>query len=70
MPDGLAIFDKDSKFVHGYYNLALAQFKSGNLGDARKSWDTLKKMGQNDKVAKDLAAKLDVETNGGLRAGS
>ena len=57
--------DKDSKFAQGYYNLAMAQFKGGNVGEARKNWDTLKKLGRND-----LAAKLDVATNGGLRGGS
>ena len=62
--------EKDDKFAQGYYNLAYAQFKNGNLGDARKQWDTLKKMGQSDATARSLAAKLDVATNGGLRAGS
>ena len=62
--------DKDGKFAQGYFNLAMANFKNGNLGDARKNWDTLKKLGQSDANARSLAAKLDVETNGGLRAGS
>ena len=62
--------DRDGKFAQGYYNLAMANFKGGNVGDARKNWDTLKKLGQSDAKAKSLAAKLDVETNGGLRAGS
>lgn len=62
--------DKDGKFAQGYYNMAMANFKNGNVGDARKNWDTLKKLGQTDAYARNLAAKLDVATNGGLRAGS
>jgi len=57
--------DKDKNFAYGYYNLGEAQFKAGNLGEAKKAWDALKKMGRND-----LAAQLDVATNGGLRAGT
>lgn len=60
-----AAIDKDKSFADAYYNLAESQFKDGNLGEARKNWDSLKKMGRND-----LAAKLDVVTNGGLRQGS
>ena len=62
--------DKDGKFAQGYFNLAMANYKNGNIGDARKNWDALKKLGRSDANAMSLAAKLDVETNGGLRAGS
>lgn len=62
--------DKDGKFAQGYYNMAMANFKNGNIGDARKNWETLKKLGQSDVNAKNLAARLDVETNGGLRTRS
>lgn len=57
--------DKDKSFAKAYYNLGEAYFKYGNLGEARKVWDQLKKMGQTT-----LAAELDVATNGALRQGS
>jgi tetratricopeptide (TPR) repeat protein len=57
--------DKDKNFAFAYFNLGEAEFKAGNLGEARKAWDALKKMGR-----ADLAAQLDVATNGGLRAGT
>lgn len=60
-----AATDKDKNFAQAYYNLGESQFKAGNLSDARKTMDLLRKMGRND-----LAAQLDVATNGGLRAGS
>jgi superkiller protein 3 len=53
---------KDKKFAAAYYNLGEAEFKAGNISEARKAWEALKKMGRND-----LAAQLDVATNGGLR---
>ncbi len=62
--------DKDAKFAQGYYNLAMANFKNGNIGEARKNWDTLKKLGQSDESARKLAAQLDVDTSGGLRGRS
>lgn len=57
--------DKDKTFAQAYYNLGEAYFKDGNLGEARKVMEQLKKMG-----APNLAAKLDVTTNGQLRQGS
>ncbi|MEQ1763336.1 MAG: tetratricopeptide repeat protein [Pyrinomonadaceae bacterium] len=57
--------DKDKSFAQAYYNLGEAHFKNGNLGEARKAMDQLRKMG-----AANLAAKLDVTTNGALRQGS
>lgn len=56
--------DKDKNFAQAYYNLAEAYYRDGNVREARKWWDNLKKMGRGD-----LAAKLDVATNGGLRTG-
>lgn len=57
--------DKDKSFAQAYYNLGEAHFKNGNLGEARKAMDQLRKIG-----ATGLAAKLDVTTNGALRQGS
>ncbi|HEX6278440.1 MAG TPA: tetratricopeptide repeat protein [Pyrinomonadaceae bacterium] len=57
--------DKDKDFAQAYYNLGEAHFRDGNLGEARKAMDQLRKMG-----ATGLAAKLDVTTNGRLRQGS
>lgn len=56
--------DRDKKFAQGYYNLSFANFKDNNLPEARKAWDTLKKLNPR------LAVQLDVATNGGLRGGS
>jgi len=55
-------FDKDGKFAVALYNMAEAEFQAGNISEAKKAWDRLKKMGRTD-----LAAQLDVVTNGGLR---
>ncbi|MDI1240991.1 MAG: tetratricopeptide repeat protein [bacterium] len=57
--------DKDKTFAQAYYNLGEAHYKNGNLGEARKALEQLRKMG-----AGNLAAKLDVTTNGQLRQGS
>lgn len=57
--------DKDKTFAQAYYNLGEALYKDGNFGEARKAMDQLQKMG-----AANLAAKLDVTTNGRLRQGS
>ena len=55
----------DKAFAQAYYTLGEAHFKDGNLGEARKAMEQLRKMG-----AGNLAAKLDVTTNGQLRQGS
>ncbi|MER3431399.1 MAG: hypothetical protein C4324_10220 [Blastocatellia bacterium] len=52
----------DKNFAAAYFNLAESQFRSGNIADARKSWEALRKMGRND-----LAAQLDLMTKGALR---
>ncbi len=57
--------DKDKTFAQAYYNMGEAHFRAGNLGDARKAMEQLRKMG-----AANLAAKLDVSTNGALRQGT
>jgi len=57
--------DKDKSFAQAYYNLGEAQFRGGNIPEARKAMDQLRKMG-----AANLAAKLDVATNGALRQGT
>lgn len=57
--------DKDKTFAQAYYNLGEAHFRAGNLGDARKAMEQLQKMG-----AANLAAKLNVSTNGALRQGT
>ncbi len=54
--------DKDGKFAAAIYNLGEAEFQAGNIGEAKKAWDKLKKMGE-----QGLAAKLDIVTNGTLR---
>lgn len=54
--------DKDKSFAQAYYNLGEAQFKAGNLPEAKKAMQQLRKMG-----AETLASKLNVSTNGALR---
>ncbi len=53
----------DKNFAAAYYNLGESQFRAGNLAEARKAWESLRKMGRND-----LAAQLDVVTKGALRS--
>jgi tetratricopeptide (TPR) repeat protein len=53
--------DRDNKFAAAYYNLAKAQFKNGNLGEAKKAHSKLKSLGR-----LDLANRLTAETNGAV----
>jgi tetratricopeptide (TPR) repeat protein len=57
--------EKDKNFAQAYYNLGEAQFRDGNLGEANKATDSLRKMGRGD-----LAGKLVIAMNGGPRAGN
>ena len=57
--------DKDKTFAQAYYNLGEAQYRAGNIPEARKAMEQLQKMG-----AANLAAKLNVSTNGQLSKGS
>lgn len=54
--------DKEEKNGVVQYNLGEAEFLSGNLGEAKKAYAKLKKLGRND-----LAARLEVVTGGKVK---
>ncbi len=54
--------DKDDKFAEAHYNLGEAEFRAGNIGNAKKEYDKLKKLGRNN-----LAAQLEIISNGAVR---
>ncbi|MBC7899219.1 MAG: tetratricopeptide repeat protein [Saprospiraceae bacterium] len=52
---------KDEKFAAAYYNWGEAEFRNGNVGETKKAYQKLKKMGQ-----ATLAQRLDLETGGAV----
>jgi len=54
--------DRDDTFVAAHFNLAESEIKNGNMGNAKKSYERLKKMGQNS-----YALQLEVMTNGAIK---
>ncbi len=54
--------DIDDNFAQGHYNLAESEFRRGNIKEAKKEYEKLKKMKR-----LDLVQTLDVVTNNGLR---
>lgn len=54
--------DRDTKFAAAHFNLGEAEFRNGNLGEAKKAYQNLKKLGRND-----LAAQLELITGGAVR---
>ncbi len=53
---------KDNKYTIAYYNLGEAEFQAGNLGEAQKAYDQLKKLG-----AMNLASRLTLISGGQIR---
>ena len=53
---------KDGKFAVAHYNLGEAEYRSGNLGEAKKAYQNLKKLGRND-----LAVQLELISGGAVR---
>ena len=64
--DAAATFRKaisiDGKYVIAYYNLAEAEFRGGNLGEAQKAYNKVKELGR-----RDLVAQLRLISGGALR---
>lgn len=54
--------EQDDKYVIAHYNLAEAEFRAGNLGEAQKAYNKVKQLGR-----KDLAAQLQLISGGALR---
>lgn len=54
--------DRDDKFAAAYFNLAEAEYKNGNTGNAKKAYERLKKLGRND-----YALQLELMTNGAIK---
>lgn len=53
--------ERDDKYAAAYYNLARAEFKQGNMGEAKKAHSRLKQLKRND-----LAGRLELETGGAI----
>jgi tetratricopeptide (TPR) repeat protein len=53
---------RDGKYAVAYYNLAESEFRGGNLPEAKKAYDQVKKLGR-----RDLAAQLELISGGQLR---
>ncbi len=54
--------DRDDNFAAAHFNLAESEFRNGNIGNAKKSYERLKKIGRND-----LVVQLEVLTKGAIR---
>ncbi len=55
----------DNMFTEGYFNLGHAEFKNGNIGEARKAYKKLRSI--NDPAAVGFATRLETLTNGAVR---
>ena len=55
---------RDPKFAPAHYNLGETEFRNGNLGEAKKSWSALRKLGR-----PDLASQLELISGGAVRGG-
>lgn len=51
----------DDKYAAAHYNLAETEFRRGNLKEAKKSYEQLKRLNRSD-----LVRKLEIETNGAI----
>jgi tetratricopeptide (TPR) repeat protein len=58
------VVKRDDKFAAGWFNLGKAQFANGNVGEAKKAYSQLRKLGANV-----LADRLDRETGGAMARG-
>jgi tetratricopeptide (TPR) repeat protein len=58
------VLKKDDKYASAWFNLGKAQFQNGNIGEARKAYSQLRKIGANA-----LADRLDRETGGAMARG-
>src|SRR5206468_5562801 len=56
----------DNKYSSAWFNLGKAHFANGNIGEAKKAYAQLRKLGSSDKRANELANKLDRETGGAM----
>lgn len=54
--------DRDDNFAAAHFNLAESEIKAGNLGNAKKSYEKLKKLGENS-----YAVRLEFMTNGAIK---
>ena len=55
---------KDGKYVDAWYNLGMSQYKNGNVGEAKKAYVQLRRLGANA-----AADRLDKETGGAVARG-
>ena len=60
---------RDDKYSSAWFNLGKAHYANGNIGEAKKAYNQLRKLGSSDKRANELANKLDRETGGAMARG-
>ena len=58
------VIKKDDKYASAWFNLGKAQYANGNIGEAKKAYSQLRKIGANV-----LADRLDRETGGAMQRG-
>jgi superkiller protein 3 len=59
-----SVIKRDDKYTAAWFNLGKAQFANGNIGEAKKAYSQLRKLGANN-----LADRLDRETGGAMARG-
>jgi tetratricopeptide (TPR) repeat protein len=63
------VIKRDDKYSAAWFNLGKAQYANGNIGEAKKAYTQLRKLGSSDKRAQQLADQLDRETGGAMARG-
>jgi len=58
------VVKRDDKYTAAWFNLGKAHFANGNIGEAKKAYSQLRKLGANQ-----LADRLDRETGGAMQRG-
>jgi tetratricopeptide (TPR) repeat protein len=64
-----AVIKSDNKYSAAWFNLGKAQYANGNIGEAKKAYSQLRKLGSSDRRANQLADQLDRETGGAMARG-
>ena len=64
-----SVVKRDGNYAMGWFNLGKAQYANGNIGEAKKAYSQLRKLGSSNPKANDLANQLDRETGGAMARG-
>ena len=63
------VLKRDDKYTAAWFNLGKAHYANGNIGEAKKAYTQLRRLGSSDKRAQQLADQLDRETGGAMARG-